>query len=613
MILNSYFSLLTFHLFAILFVLFCFAATGVNYILYEMLANLGSPGFPSVVYYRLPLVALIFSKQTDDQVIKVQIQNNFPIGDLTQFIDGNDAKFHGTKQSKGNSCLILELAENESDPIIHIPTLVTVSTSSVDETLKTAIKSGICLYLVGPPTHEQILFMEWTRYLNGVNLWYLKQSRFVDDETKAKLLTLPPNKENKNLFEAIVKKMLDIVGPIPLAISDSDKYQYLFAAISQSPTLVAAIDSAKEMNDFNIPPCMKYFMAPYPLKKSEDGPLTPHDAPVCESGLYSWEFLSPTTERVLAEARVSANQYQILKDSGINYKVAESRVKGFILGDFPDKWDWVQDVGYQQYLNTSQLAQPIDFTGVKGLTLLEEEFINQPVDTLTPNRLYHSRAHNFRLGDFVVVDHEKKICYYLQVTLVDLKDHPVKLSVLEKVINRLKIIEKGYKLSLIFVLDRVNRFPTGSKFIIPKGQSKDEVETTLQQLKSDELKCAKRWKDLAKYIETIVVRGSLSNSVESALRSDPKIAPAEGKISLTTSKPMSNKPKQSNKISQRKLVAQFDSMKVVMLKEELRKYNLAVGGKSHAVWSPFLTLLSIVGNKAELIARLVTYLKNMNK
>ncbi len=56
--------------------------------------------------------------------------------------------------------------------------------------------------------------------------------------------------------------------------------------------------------------------------------------------------------------------------------------------------------------------------------------------------------------------------------------------------NRLKIVEKDYKFHIIFVIDKVIRFPTGSKFIITEkveGESKKEIkiETTLQNLKND--------------------------------------------------------------------------------------------------------------------------------
>ncbi len=67
-----------------------------------MLANLGSPGFPSVVYYRLPDESVIFSKQKKDQEIKVKHQKKIPLDDLVSFVVESDKKFHEQIKAKEN-------------------------------------------------------------------------------------------------------------------------------------------------------------------------------------------------------------------------------------------------------------------------------------------------------------------------------------------------------------------------------------------------------------------------------------------------------------------------------------------------------------------------------
>ena len=171
-------------------------------------------------------------------------------------------------------------------------------------------------------------------------------------------------------------------------------------------------------------------------------------------------------------------------------------------------------MGYHSNLNTTQLAHPLPIPDVTCETLLEGAFIDQAVDTLASNCLYSSRVHNFRVGDFVMVDHEKKTCYFFHVTLLNLKDHPVRLSLLEDAMNGLKIVEKGYKFHLIFVIDVAIRFPTGSKFTFAEeveNVSKKEavkMETTVQQMKKSQ-----KWDKFINHFETTVVRARLSLDV----------------------------------------------------------------------------------------------------
>ena len=319
-----------------------------------MLANLGSPGFPSVVYYRIPTKVVMFSKLKEDQEIQVITQLRIPLDDLHSFIETNDQKFHGTTKTKGKSCLILELAETENDPTVSIPTLVTVSTRMAEETLKSFFKGSLLPMLVDPPTNEQILFIEWTRYLKGVDLWYLNNQRLVDEPPKKQQL-LPPNNQNKTIFETIVDKMLYEVGPIPRAFSTRNNYNNRVSNL-QTGSLPAVINSINELTPFNIPSLVEFFLAPYPKKKSEDDPNQPisyENAPVCERGLIIWKFLSPTAEKIFADAKLSQEQYKRLEDVGVNYIVAESRVKRYLNKEFPDNWEWCRDVGYE-YITISK-------------------------------------------------------------------------------------------------------------------------------------------------------------------------------------------------------------------------------------------------------------------
>jgi hypothetical protein len=129
--------------------------------------------------------------------------------------------------------------------------------------------------------------------------------------------------------------------------------------------------------------------------------------------------------------------------------------------------------------------------------------------------LYKSKAQTF-LGDIAMVDHNTKTCFFFQVADKDLQNHPVKLSVLENVMNRLKIREKNYTLHLIFVTDFSTEYPFGSKF---------EMEQTLEEKQNHARVRAvtlSQWKDqsndqeghLSHFVKSSIVRTKLSVSEE---------------------------------------------------------------------------------------------------
>jgi hypothetical protein len=346
--------------------------------------------------------------------------------------------------------------------------------------------------------------MEWTKYMKGVQLWYLR-----------KIVQKLPNKTQ---FDDTIQKMLFEVGPIPRSFSTERRYRDHLTKLQSSFTLVQAIESVPKMTEFNIPYPAQFFIAPYPKKNYDPSQLIGrYDAPVCDPALISWKFLSPRAEKHFAEARLSPNEFIKLKNVDVNFLVAESRVKLSLKKEFEDHWEWCQDVGYDSRLNSKQLANPLPLPVVKCETLLEGAFIDQAVDTLASNCLYSSRVHNFRVGDFVMVDHEKKTCYFFQVTLLDLKDHPVKVSVLEDVMNRLKIVEKGYTFHLIFVIDKAIRFPTGSKFTISEVVKNEPKEESVKATTLHNLKNGQKWEHFRDHVETTVVRAHLSLNILTGL------------------------------------------------------------------------------------------------
>jgi hypothetical protein len=129
------------------------------------------------------------------------------------------------------------------------------------------------------------------------------------------------------------------------------------------------------------------------------------------------------------------------------------------------------------------------------------------VDTLSSGYVYKSRVH-FNLGDMVMVDHNTKTCFIFFVRLTNLKNHPVKVSLLTKVMNHLKIREKNYTLQLVFVTDTAVHRQSGSML-------KTTAKLTLEEWRAAEMEKKIKTKSqkimLSELVKSVIVRTPMSH------------------------------------------------------------------------------------------------------
>ena len=140
------------------------------------------------------------------------------------------------------------------------------------------------------------------------------------------------------------------------------------------------------------------------------------------------------------------------------------------------KWDFHKDPGYQIWLNFDTMLHSSD---IPNLPFCNEKIyvrgqyckIKESITSIPENALLISKSHNFRLGECLCIDHTEKKVYFWQSTCVDIKEHAIKVSNLEKVMNGFNMldIEKDpiaatYKLVIIFCVDWCRERTSGSKF-----------------------------------------------------------------------------------------------------------------------------------------------------
>jgi hypothetical protein len=505
----------------------CFlsSATGVNFILFELVANLGAPDFPKVLFYRNPYHIVTFSLHPQSNEVVVEYDEVETLLDFSKvgiLLKGKKVK------NPGQCCLVLEMEEDERGPTMQINTFVTISSREAEDKLKSFSKSSARFLLVGPPTRKQIHFMEWERFRRrgAEAVWYLSNPSLAGDALE-KLSNLSETQvsEKKAILSSLVSSMLDEVGPIPRAFSTQDEFDSRRWRVHDNMVGLAMLQ-ATSLSIFNVPPALKFFMAPHPQ--------TPPDprlvCPPIDTNLrhYFYEFLTDKAEGYFAKAKITREQAAALEISGTNYMIAEARVAASLKterlpGDQVADWEWCKDVGFNKALTSpppmvrSSITVPIP--PVKMTSTVHEAFLAVPVDELKEGSLYQSRVHNFRLGDMVLVDHNTKTCFFFQVTLKDLPDHPVKLSVLETVMNRLKIREKNYTLHLVFVTDFSLKHPHGSKFELEQTVEEEKNKGRGQGITLSSWK--DQWKDqeghLSHFVKSSIVRTKLTVGEESVL------------------------------------------------------------------------------------------------
>ena len=433
------------------------------------------------MYYRACDGVFRFSKENNKIMVKP-----FESTNVKQDLMKVDHDNYTTNPHKLGACVLVELAEDERNPRSGLPLLVTISTREARETLKELSKMSTTFLLVGPPTREQVIFMEKKRIELGISPWYSKQNHLD-----------------------VIEEMLDEVGPIPRAFTQEPEYHSRMRSLNSTGNqLTEGLLELKKLSIYNVPQFLKSFLAPYPLT----------DDPKIHAG-FEFKFLSNKAADVF-EAYQTNDTFSLLDFDNSNDLIAERIVRKALKSpneELTKDWDWMEDVGFEISLCQDHMIRnpSFKFPVFHSNRILRDALPKVSVSWLEENVLYSSKSpNNFRLGDFFYVDHAKKTIYFIQVTLKSLCNHEVNIDVVETVLSNLCMLADEnlqYQLHFIFVVDRATKNLTGSAFFDPSLiDTKSDPKVNMKKLTLQEWQEEDK-KNIARRVHTSIILATLSN------------------------------------------------------------------------------------------------------
>lgn len=175
------------------------------------------------------------------------------------------------------------------------------------------------------------------------------------------------------------------------------------------------------------------------------------------------------------------------------------------------KWEYHQDPGYQNLLNFDTMLNEkmyLPFFNEKMYFRGQYCKLRKSIKELPENTLLISKSHIFRLGECLCIDYIEKKVNFWQSASIDIKEHAIKVSNLEKVMNGPNMLDiqkdpiaATYKLVIIFCVDMCIERTTSSKFILKNG--KDGIPYNLEEWHKDE---PHDYNMIAKRIEMVIAR-----------------------------------------------------------------------------------------------------------
>ena len=198
--------------------------------------------------------------------------------------------------------------------------------------------------------------------------------------------------------------------------------------------------------------------------------------PLYGRATVKFEFLSDFTMHMVRKATRTDSHVRALDNIGVKKIIAEHVARQYFKGEWdhegtriplvPDLnlnyYDVCIDVGCDGVIDARRNVENKSAL-MKLLPRWEQKavfcgmYLDKDVKLLNQGFLYRALSHNFALGDAVVVDHEEKKIFFIKLTAQDVAAYVVKLSTLETVMAKLRLLDGGenddYTLWIVFYTD----------------------------------------------------------------------------------------------------------------------------------------------------------------
>ena len=477
-----------------------------NVILFQLIQKMvASKGdWPSAVFYRYPGVMVRFVHSGAN--IDVHVEKSDDLRHVR--VVTNNAK----RKYSNKAVLLLEMREShEVDPHVSIPTYVTLPPCNAENRVRTMSKGGSAVFLVAPPPNtEQILAMA--------------QSQL--DCPRPRIDCSYPHIDLPTVAE--VKERVQVMGPLAHYVLGSGSFYLRRKGGGMlhggGINVNVLIKNLERINHYNIPSDVEKYVT-LALEGTD---------PVYGTAKVKFVFLSDHAAEVVRKEALSDSNFRDLEFLGIKHLIPEHVVWQYFRG----KWDrsgtvWEPsnpdfdlndcdvciDVGCDEVIKPPKKSQHRSAL-MKLLPNWDREegydgmHLERDVKLLAQGCLYRPHFHHrIALGSAMLVNHDEKKVFLIQLTAKDVPDHRVKLSTLETVMTKLGMLsgeENGdYTLWIIFCTDWSRVQTHGSCFTIPVAMSADiknekfptESSTNLSSDQNVELASVRKQAILNKYIE----------------------------------------------------------------------------------------------------------------
>ena len=403
-------------------------SAGLNGVLNVFLNHLGEKGWPRQVAIRVEEQVVAFEVDDAGKLEAVGYEAR-TLRDLIPV---------SRKLEKGGAVLLLELSEDETNPVVHCPTLVTISNRDARTQLKEMHKAGMVWLVMSPWTLEEL-------EAAALILWAMQQQ--TEGSTPESSL-------------AEVKYRLEAVGPVPRFVLGTEETFRVRVAEQLGIQATEFIAAARCATIFNVPSEATYYLAPF---VHDDV-----DIPTIHPDNWRWEFLSMQRAQSAALlARKNPELLDILARHGLRWQVQEA-VVGLALLDHPNlafehklsSWEWAKDRGSAKLAQKCQV--PEGFGVVKNVSYFFGRYLCCDVRELDENTLYRSTSWQMVACDFIRVNHKYRTVFAIQVSERLPKDHPVKAGQITKIQAKMNL-KNEYDLQFVFVVpfQKCKKWPTG--------------------------------------------------------------------------------------------------------------------------------------------------------
>ena len=418
-------------------------STEINGLLIEFLKNMGTNGWPKEIWYRFDFNMIKFSLNNGNP--HVFIISNVTLKSLLRL----------TLCIK-DTVLLLELNENEINPLSYIPTYIPLSNRKVYDVTKQIFKANGSYMVVDPPFCEDLLYIAMctAKFDVGLKVFEGKSDEDIKKMIEYRFKVVGPRLRDlffeQNAYEAVVHHLKNNASKVFNCLKD--------VSVHQIPK-----DGSKYIGAFLKPGLSGNSYVPSLSTINMEMP--------CD--FYEMKFLSEYICNLIAKVANEDGRSELINNN-FDYQVAES-IMIYALMD-PSKrfftencweiinWKWYENPSGNDMVGNKSLKEIPSLKPCIYEAVYDSTYLKTTVRNLNADTLYRSALHNGALVDAFTVSHDDQRVYAFQSSSKTPRDRIIKYSTMFDFMNNLEMFKNGYKLHYIYCYDNSSNNSPGIVF-----------------------------------------------------------------------------------------------------------------------------------------------------